>query len=437
MITVQERLRRASDGVRAASERSDYTAHPEVMRRRARSQRDTRLLVLAVAAIGIVALVLSALPRLGGVDRSQITPTRPGREKVGQGSATGEGSRPGRPDTGPAGAGSPASGPGDPDAASENERSVAGDRVVFASHRGAKTSEIYTMRPDGGDVRALTSDAVNDTKPRWSPDGTRIAFVSYVSGPLEPDLFVMDANGSNLVNLTRTPDIGDFDPAWSPDGSRLLFTRQDFEDSGGIGPADLYVIELGSGRTRRLTDTPDLDEWTAAWSPDGTTIVFHGCCGAGDVPHQGLYQMRADGTGVRAITTGRDFEPSWSPDGRRLVFFRFTNAGDPATGGVSTNPVEYSSLFLVDADGSDLTRLTDETTVLDFGPAWSPQATQIMFTRDPDGSDDAFATSQWAAGAGRDALSAIWVIGVDGSGMQRVTDPASRDSYADWYGARR
>jgi TolB protein len=103
--------------------------------------------------------------------------------------------------------------------------------------------------------------------PRWSPDGTRIAFSAVVNG--RPDLFIMNADGSGLSNITHHPS-GDAAPSWSPDGLRLAFS------SDRDGPFDdIYVVTLETGEVIRVTLQTDwVSNEQPTWSPDGAQIAF-------------------------------------------------------------------------------------------------------------------------------------------------------------------
>ena len=102
-------------------------------------------------------------------------------------------------------------------------------RIVFYSTRHGN-NEIYTVRPDGGDLRRITNNDWDDVGPAWSPDGSRIAFVSQRDGNRE--IYVMNADGSNQRRLTNTPE-DESHPAWSPDGNRIgFFSERDGNREG-------------------------------------------------------------------------------------------------------------------------------------------------------------------------------------------------------------
>jgi Tol biopolymer transport system component len=253
-------------------------------------------------------------------------------------------------------------------------------RIVFSADGGGEQIELFSMNPDGSDVRQLTDTPVSEEEPAWSPDGTRIAFAirepedttSYVIG-------VMDADGSNRGEIAatrlegRTPVAS---PAWSPDGREIAFAA--YGEGGGI-----YVAPLIGGSPRQLTSagppTTHVDS-EPEWSPNRESIVFIRWI-LGDVQQGNEYQiLRIDADGgeptVLATFPGSGSEPhelgglSWSPDGSRLAFT--TRGGvyllDP------TNR-EAREIVACEALGCD-----DRTEVFTNATSWSPDGLHIAFT---------------------------------------------------------
>ena len=174
----------------------------------------------------------------------------------------------------------------------------------------------------------------NNSTPSWSPDGKRIAYVRLHGG--NPDVYLMNADGSHRRNLTRSAS-GDAFPSWSPDGKRIAYTRVD-----ASGVYDIFVIDPANGKRRRLTLAAQAIG--PVWSPNGDMIAFEK---AGEI-----WVMRADGTHIRRLTNQRasDGNPAWSPDGSQIAF-NSNRGGNLAT-------FTGFGLFVMDADGLHQRRLS-------------------------------------------------------------------------------
>ncbi len=233
--------------------------------------------------------------------------------------------------------------------------------------------DILAARP-GERARLLTHGEGGNRDPRWSPDGTRIGFMSTRSG-LE-QLYVMNADGNDVVQLTHSPGFkGGID--WSPDGTQIVYASSEAGITGPLGiihaPGDIYVARSDGSAARRLTFGGGLNV-DPEWSPDGTRIAFFSDRGG---PGE-IWVMSADGSGVRRLTQGPSLNasaswapdsnqrrlldgdglsPDWSPDGRWIVF-------------VSRRDGPWD-LYAVRPDGSGLIRLTADTSV-EFEPQWRP-----------------------------------------------------------------
>jgi Tol biopolymer transport system component len=216
--------------------------------------------------------------------------------------------------------------------------------------------ELWVMRADGGGKIRL---AENATSPTWSPDGARIAYSS-AFGTLDPHIRIIGADGAGDSRLT-SPDLRAFEPAWSPDGSRIAFVT--------IGDKDIFLINpAGSGLLNLTRGSSEDDDPT--WSPDGSMILFtteH----AGQ-PGSGIAVMNRDGTRRMDLTSNpeSDFTPAWSPDGRRIVFVRSILGTD-------------FEIYVMNADGSDLTNITNRPDAFDSSPNWGAQGSATMASRLP------------------------------------------------------
>ena len=113
----------------------------------------------------------------------------------------------------------------------EVDATVPGDigRIVFVSNRDHAYGEIYVRDFAGSTATRLTNNTLEDFGPKWSPDGARIAFNQNIGTEMVPqvDIHVLDADGSNEINLTNNPAIDDWFHDWSPDGMRIVPTLCD------------------------------------------------------------------------------------------------------------------------------------------------------------------------------------------------------------------
>ena len=220
-----------------------------------------------------------------------------------------------------------------------------GRRIAFAGRWG-----IWVMNADGSGSRELTTQDPgrgHGARLYWSPDGRKLAFLSGAHCDFCHHLYVMNADGSDLKDLTPSvgggPDRGVANPAWSPDGRAIAFVRRDHWPVGGFTDAVHVVRSDGSGR-RRLTWAP-ADYFAPAWSPDGRKLAFVSDRGG----NTEVYVMNADGSKPRNLTRHPryDGDPVWSPDGRSIAFV--------------TNRDGAYGIYVMSPDGSGLRRLTSRS----------------------------------------------------------------------------
>ena len=172
------------------------------------------------------------------------------------------------------------------------ELSPSGGWVVMA-----KDGEgIWLMKPDGTNLHAITD--ANDIDPTWSADGSMIAFASSRSGTRQ--LFVMNADGSNIQQVTNLENMGGRS-SWSPDGTKLTFY------AGPEANRNIYVINVDGTNLVQLTDGGD--NLGPSWSPDGNWIAFTSFRDGNNE----IYVMHPDGTGAKNLTnySGSDWQPRW------------------------------------------------------------------------------------------------------------------------------
>lgn len=241
--------------------------------------------------------------------------------------------------------------------------------------------------------RQLPGQIASESPAAWSPDGSRIAFAR--RGDTGLDLFVMNADGSNVQRLT-TDGSNNHYPAWSPDGSRIAFTSE-----VQPGDTDIFVIDVDFSdaanvvvsAARNITQNVALEDYPA-WSPDGFQIAFSS-------NREGLWDIfiaDADGSNALQMTAnnGDNEAPAWSPDGLQIAFEsnRIRKLGpnvptSPLPGATPDNGLVNWDIYVMDVDGAGLIPFT-KSPAADRYPTWSPDGNQLVFASDRDGDYDLY-----------------------------------------------
>jgi Tol biopolymer transport system component len=302
-----------------------------------------------------------------------------------------------------------------------------GAKIAFVkgpkeSHRENIELNIYTMNADGSGLTNLSTSRPQTWRwalPTWSPDGTKIAFYCAPDESASPDICLMNADGSNQTNLTRympIPDENQVDiqaadeshPAWSPDGTKIAFQRSWYDYDSEKPKWDIFVMNADGSHALRLTTLGHAGQ--PEWSPDGTKIAFQRSWYDSGTHKSNIFVMNADGSNQTRLTDGMGTEhrPAWSPDGTKIAFVgegnSYSGAGD---------------IFVMNADGSHEVRLT--TLGRADQPKWSPDGTKIVFWR------------SWSDHDSETYDSAIYVVVADGSELTRLTNYyPGRDLSPDW-----
>ncbi|HEX6574282.1 MAG TPA: hypothetical protein VF042_04860 [Gemmatimonadaceae bacterium] len=222
-------------------------------------------------------------------------------------------------------------------------------------HRGTVVDgQLSTSNADGSGVHAVgpTGSAAG---PWWSVDGKRIAFAYAPILAANADIFVANADGSGLLNVTNTPTVSEEYASWSPDGTKLAITG--LNRGVGLG-SSVYVVNVsGTGLTQLTNEPATRDDYEPQWSPDGKFISYTTYFGN----TYGLFLMRA--TGGKPVRMAPPTMVAgfghWSPDGTRLAF---TAIGEGSS---------RQNIFVVTLDRRTITQLT-RNTADNLGPFWRP-----------------------------------------------------------------
>ena len=275
-------------------------------------------------------------------------------------------------------------------------------KIVFASGRQTDF-DIWSLNLDEGTLSQLTSGGALNDFPKWSPDGSRIAYIS-TGVDCIASLWVMNADGSNRRRLTEN-HYCQF-PSWSPDGTRILFTS----NAANAQEIDICAIHVdGAPRIESLLQRRGT-ETQPSWSPDGASIVFAGP----ESVEPGIASRNMDiweyvitTKELRRLTShpAKDYYPVYSPDGSQIAFVSHRNtqsdveyfaelkhaqeavaAGNMASLDESIRKIHAlekdSDLWIMDRDGRNLRPLTDNR-YIDTGLSWSPCGRFIVYTCAP------------------------------------------------------
>jgi Tol biopolymer transport system component len=190
--------------------------------------------------------------------------------------------------------------------------------------------DIFEANPDGTALKRLTDAPGYDAEGSYSPDGKQIVFCSNRSGPKNLELYIMDADGKNVRQLTKAPGCYNGGPFFSPDGKRVIF-RSDRKKKDHL---QLHVINGDGTGERALTDDHNWVFWAPFWYRDGKHIVYTAADHSDPLkrPNYDLYWMNIE-TGKKVRLTyapGADVLPVFSPDGRQLLWTSTRDGRRPA-----------------------------------------------------------------------------------------------------------
>ncbi len=268
------------------------------------------------------------------------------------------------------------------------EPGIARTKVAYVSEQGA-ARELFVMDYDGYDARQLTADGFLNLMPRWSPDRRFLVFTAYRNRNTQDIDMIELATGKRwtIVSLGGL----NITPALSPDGNFLAFA------SSHEGNSELYRLDTRTKALQRLTVNAAGD-LSPTWSPSGREIAFTSDRSGGPQ----IFLMSQDGTNVRRLTFEGDYNaaPAWSPRGNWIAY-------------VCRTPRKEYKLCLITPDGQKRVQLTTGPGV-DDSPSWSPDGRHLVFSSTADGK------------------SQIYMINADGKDLERLTFTGTHNSAPAW-----
>lgn len=229
---------------------------------------------------------------------------------------------------------------------------VASSEITFSGGI-QRVKEIYVADYDGGKVTQVTHHGSISIKPKFSPDGNKIAYLSYKDR--YPWLYIYDRRTGTSTSLSKRPGLNHA-PSWSPDGERIALVLS--KDAN----TEIYLKNADGTGERRLTNNSASDT-SPTFSPDGGQLAFV----SDRAGRPQIYIMRIDGSGVRRLSFqgGSSYDPAWSPDGRHIAYI------------VEKDGMGLE-LWVMNTDGTGARPLTTSMGSNE-SPSWAPDSRHVAF----------------------------------------------------------
>lgn len=234
-----------------------------------------------------------------------------------------------------------------------------GSRIAFVSDRGTPgIFNLYVANADGSGLTALTSGDLTADWPVWSPDGAALYFDSRHEGRIE--IFRIPSSGGDAVAVTGSEEGSDAHATLSPNGEMAAFDTN--RDADGL--RKIYTMASDGSKVRLLTVNPHSNSFPS-WSPTGDWIAFR-MRKSTFSPVSEIHVIKQDGTGLRMVTKlgAASNHPSWSPDGTRIAFVAVI-AGN-------------QEICIASADGAAVEQIT-EVKGQKLRPSFSPDGSEILY----------------------------------------------------------
>jgi Tol biopolymer transport system component len=252
-------------------------------------------------------------------------------------------------------------------------------KIVFYEQQGfmleaTETSELFLINTDGSNLEKLTDNDWIDVQPRWSPDSSKILFVSTGGKNIGTDLYVMDVTEKTITQLTSTIGISEADPDWKC--GKIVFTRD----------YSIWIMDDDGTNMKKLTEPPEkgtgvgvqfpLGDYDPDLSTDCTKVVFSRLVGPGKKVGETqvgdydlhVYDLSSETETEISNDDGADSIPEWSSN-NKIVFI---NVGDVAE--------DMYDIFMINPDGTGRTKITgnDPINFVETGCSW--YSDKVLFT---------------------------------------------------------
>ena len=294
-------------------------------------------------------------------------------------------------------------------------------------------AHVRVMQPGEDEAPRISSLSADAKTPRWSPDQSKIAWISVGN---KTELIMYDVDSEGVTSLASNVD-AEQPPIWAPDSDRIAYVSDD------DGEPDIYMVTLEDKQKTRLTFSPQR-ELVGDWSPDGEWLVFT------ERGNEGLFLRNPDGVNRIELTAGPDSDPVWSPKGDRIAFLR---SADGARDVYVLRPTNSDNW----ADDTDEVAVADDE-YDEFSAAWSADGRRLAFVVRFDDQSEIFSVlvdgserqqltqnmeddlmPVWSAGEDRIAFvsyaygnAEILYMNADGTGQMRLTVNDAMDTHPDW-----
>jgi TolB protein len=261
------------------------------------------------------------------------------------------------------------------------------DKIVYSSEIDGDW-ELFVMDGDGSDKIQITNNHVSDGYPRWTSSGSSLVYNNSSGG--NNQINILDIINGLVTNLSNN-SYNDVQPNLRLSDNKIVFFTNQYD----LVANDIMTMNPDGTNRVRLTSCDTCIDYSPAWSPDGTTIIFTRLTmGAGGTTK--IYTMNQYGldvTELPAAGAGSDFD--YSPDSLKIAF------------------TDFSDIIVMDSDGTNLVNITNDA-LGNRSPSWSPDGTKIAYQA-YDGND-----------------YEIFVIDADGTNKTQLTDNEVGDTHPDW-----